>query len=128
MANIEKIPTEIGKYIGYIHNGGEVEPFISDIYLISLPVAGLHYYIDDDFLDNVKRDDQLKFYREKNNPRDEHAILVRYDGVKVGYIPRNSNKILSNLMDGGKEIYGIVSNVSDYGAYKTIWFKVFLRE
>lgn len=40
--------------------------------------------------------------REPNNQFDEHAISVyTTGGLKLGYLPKNNNLILSRLMDEG---------------------------
>ena len=46
MANIQKIDSEVSDFIGFLHNAPEVKPFLEDIYLITVNVAGL-VYIDD---------------------------------------------------------------------------------
>ena len=45
--------------------------------------------------------------REPNNQFDEHAISVyTTGGLKLGYLPKNNNLILSRLMDEGNLLFG----------------------
>lgn len=134
MANIQKPDTEIGTFVGFIQNGGKIKPFGEDIFLIKLYVAGLDYidYIDEIF-STIKVGDRLELFREASNKYDKHAILVKYHGQKIGYVPRNDNYVLSKLMDGGKELYGVVESFGVDEVYenyeiKFINFKIFLND
>ena len=49
-------------------------------------------------------------FRQNSNKYDKHAILVKYHGQKIGYVPRRDNYNLSKLMDGGKELIGVVES------------------
>ncbi|MDD5960233.1 MAG: HIRAN domain-containing protein [Methanobrevibacter wolinii] len=131
MSNIEKYTgSDIGEFIGYIHKGGKVKSFDEDIYLINIHVAGLYYieYIDE-ILSDMKIGDILKLSREKCNRYDSYAILIKYNNKKVGYVPKNKNLILANLMDGGKELYGVITSLSEpFENYKSIKCDVFLKD
>ena len=134
MSNIQKPDSEIMDVVGFIQKGGKIKPFLKDIFLIETYVAGLYYvdYIDDIFpLIRVK--DKLELFRESTNKFDEKAILVKYDGQKIGYVPRKDNEVLSSLMDGGKQLYGVVESLGVdevYEGYGTrfINFKIYLKE
>ena len=134
MSNIQKPNSEISDIIGFIQKGGKLKPFLKDIFLIKTYVAGL-YYIDylDDIFPLIKSRDKLDLFREASNEYDKHAILVKYNGQKIGYVPRKDNYVLSKLMDGGKQLYGIVESVGVDEVYegyenKFIYFKIFLKE
>ena len=134
MANIEKIDNELAEFLDYLHKKGEIKPFLEDIYLITLHVAGLFYIEDIDLIfPNLKKGDRLELFRENDNRFDRFAILVTYNSKKIGYVPRDDNKILANLMDGGKEIYGVIESVVEEKVYKNdffreVKFKVYLKE
>ena len=74
----------------------------------------------------------MELFREATNEYGKHAILVKYHGEKIGYVPRKDNYVLSKLMDGGKHIYGVVDSCVDevYENYefKFINFKIFLND
>ncbi|WP_296797588.1 HIRAN domain-containing protein [uncultured Methanobrevibacter sp.] len=134
MANIQKPNSDITDIVGFLQNGGKLKPFLKDIFLIKTYVAGLDYidYIDDIF-PIIKVRDKLDLLREASNEYDKHAILVKYNGQKIGYVPRKDNYVLSKLMDGGKELYGVVVSFGVDEVYegyeiKFINFKIFLKE
>ena len=134
MSNIQKPNSEIADIITFLQKGQKIKPFLKDIFLIETYVAGLDYieYIDD-ILSVIKVKDRLELFREASNEYDKHAILVKYNGQKIGYVPRKNNYVLSKLMDGGKQLYGVVESFGvdeTYKGYKTkfIDFKIFLKE
>ena len=134
MSNIQKPNSEIADVIGFIQKGGQIKPFLKDIFLIETYVAGLDYidYIDDIF-PLIKAKNRLELFREASNEYDKHAILVKYQEQKIGYVPRKDNYILSKLMDGGKQLYGVVESFGVDEVYKDyairfINFKIFLKE
>lgn len=134
MANIQKPDSDITDIVGFLQNGGKLKPFLKDIFLIKTYVAGLDYidYMDDIF-PIIKVRDKLELLREASNKYDKHAILVKYNGQKIGYVPRKDNYVLSKLMDGGKELYGVVASFGVDEVYKGheikyINFKIFLKE
>lgn len=134
MSNIQKPDSELENFVGFLQKGGKIQPFVKDIFLIRLYVAGLDYinYIDEIFA-TIKVGDKLELQREASNEYDKHAILVNYHGEKIGYVPRKDNYVLSKLMDGGKHLYGVVESFGVDEVYKGyelrfINFEVFLKE
>ena len=134
MANIQKPDTEITDIIGFIQKGGNVKPFLKDIFLITVHVAGLDYIDNiDEIFPKIKVGDKLGLFREATNEYDKHAILVKYHGEKIGYVPKKDNYVLSKLMDGGKHLYGVVDSIGvdevyENHQFKFINFKIFLND
>ena len=134
MSNIQKPDTEITDIIGFIQKGGNVKPFLKDVFLIKVHVAGLDYIDDiDEIFPKIEVGDRLDLFREATNEYDKHAILVKYRGEKIGYVPKKDNYVLSKLMDGGKHLYGIVVSIGVDEVYENyqfrfINFKIFLKE
>lgn len=134
MSNIQKPDSDITSIIGYIQKGSNIKPFLKDIFLIELNVAGLDYIDNiDEIFSKIEVGDRLDLFREATNEYDKHAILVKYHGEKIGYVPRKDNYVLSKLMDGGKHLYGIVDSfgldeVYENYKFKFINFKIFLND
>jgi len=134
MSNIQKPDTEITDIIGFIQKGGNVKPFLKDIFLITVHVAGLDYIDNiDEIFPKIKVGDKLGLFREATNEYDKHAILVKYHGEKIGYVPKKDNYVLSKLMDGGKHLYGVVDSIGvdevyENHQFKFINFKIFLND
>ena len=133
MSNIQKVDGDLENFIANIHKK-RLKSFLEDTYLITLNVAGLYY--NDNILEifpKLKKKDRLELYRQQDNEFDKYAILVKFNGEKLGYVPRSDNKILANLMDAGKEIYGEIVDLNmDKDPYNQIHlfvkFKIFLKE
>lgn len=118
----------IGGLIGVIENGGLSLPFANDIYLYTLKIAGIKYYIDDTLI--LAEEDKLILIREPNNQYDKYATAIyTMDKKKIGYIPRQNNRVFARLMDGGKLLSAKVKNVNSYhGEVTDIWVRIFLND
>lgn len=69
------------------------------IYLLQCFVRGFRFYNGEAVLHAMKVGDLLELVREPENRHDHAAIALHYNMEKIGYIPRESNEILSRLMD-----------------------------
>lgn len=123
-----------GGLVGLLHgNGGEIsipKPFERDIFLFDTYVAGTtHIEGIEELEPHLKVDDRLEFFREPDNSYDNQAIVIKtYDGVKIGYIPKQDNVIFARLMDAGKLLFGKISSKEILGTWVKIYIKVFLHE
>jgi hypothetical protein len=64
-------------------------------------IRGTYYYDADQCTDILQPGTPLSITREKTNVHDYRAIALSYKNYKLGYIPREDNKILSNILDHG---------------------------
>ena len=63
--------------------------------------------------------------RDKDNAEAENAIMVLTEkGYLLGYVSKENNYILKNLMDWGKILYGQIKKVDE--DYKSMEIKVYL--
>lgn len=95
-----------------LDKGKELMPFSNIIYLYTLNIAGIRYYIDNDLY--LEENEELRLKREPENQYDKYAIAVYNSEKKIGYIPRRNNKVFARLMDGGKSILAKVKCVDYY--------------
>lgn len=134
MANIQKINNEISNVVEFLHNKNEIKPFLEDIFLIRLQVAGMDFIDNiDEIFPNLNNGTKLELFREKDNEFDKLAILVKYNGNKIGYVPRKHNVVLAHLLDGGKELYGVVceafqDEIYEGYPFKVVEFEIYLKE
>jgi hypothetical protein len=104
-------------------------PFGKEVFLLKTYIAGTKYYKAKELKDNLKEGTFLFFTRESKNPYDNLAIMItNLDKNKLGYVPRAKNEIISNMMDAGKTIYGVVNKNVLSNDYIHIEIKVFLRD
>lgn len=61
-------------------------------------VAGFSYYDGLEAADQLKPGVIVDLVREVNNPYDPNAVVIRYNGIKLGYIPRGQNHIISQFL------------------------------
>ena len=105
------------------------KPFAKEVFILKTYVAGTQYYKAKELQDNIKEGDYLVFRREADNPYDKQAITIMDLNMnKFGYVPKVKNEIISNLMDAGKTIYGIIDKKELSGDYLNLEIKVFLKE
>ncbi|TAE36271.1 MAG: hypothetical protein EAY66_07495 [Sphingobacteriales bacterium] len=69
------------------------------IYLLQCFVRGFRFYDGETMLNAMKEGDMLELVREPDNTYDNCAIALYYNRQKIGFVPAESNEVLSRLMD-----------------------------
>ena len=73
--------------------------------------------------------DELSFIRQPEHADSCWAIRVtNRQGNVVGYVARDVEEILARLMDGGKRVYGKVTDVSLHGQHTNVRMEVYLDD
>ena len=74
-------------------------------------VAGFKYWDGPFVLGKLKAGKKLTLKPEFDNPADPNAIALYYKGTKIGYVPRNQNSVIAQLLYFGHrdvfEAYGM---------------------
>jgi hypothetical protein len=70
-------------------------------YLLQSFVRGFKYYAGPALLPQMNEGDMLQLVREPQNEYDEFAIALHYNQQKIGFVPAESNDVLSKLLDIG---------------------------
>ncbi len=91
-------------------------------YLLQCFVRGFRYYQGPQLLDNMHEGALLELVREHNNPYDECAIALHFNQQKIGFIPAESNEVLSKLLDIG--IPELIAEITFLEAGAAEWEKV----
>ena len=129
----ELIKIENWSQIAKLNTGGGVPmPFVQELFLIECEIAGTG------FVKNIlekasalKVGEVVSLVREANNKYDSLAIRVdNSSGEKLGYVPRKKNEILARLLDGGKMLYGTVSEkeISEYSNWVDITIRICMKD
>lgn len=89
------------------------------VYLKQCFVRGFSYYDGPKIIDEINTAGMVQLVREPNNEFDKRAIAIHFEGKKIGYLPRESNKTISILMDTNllefhAEITHIEKSASDW--------------
>lgn len=100
------------------------------VFLYGCEVRGTQYIdLEKTILPRLKENDPLLLLREKNNAHDKHAIAVLTpNGVKLGYIPREHNRVFSRMIDGGNLLFARVKEANYDGHDLNLVVKIFLQE
>lgn len=64
-------------------------------YIYMFFIAGFQYYDGALVLDKLKPGKKLKMQPDPSNPYDPNAIELRYEKVKLGFVPRSENEKLA---------------------------------
>jgi predicted SnoaL-like aldol condensation-catalyzing enzyme len=69
------------------------------VYLKQFFVRGFQYYEGPKCIDEINKSGLIELVREPENPVDKRAIALYFNKKKIGFVPRESNKTISILMD-----------------------------
>jgi hypothetical protein len=72
------------------------------------PIAGFQYYQGKALWPQLQEGQILKLIREINNPYDNRAVRIDWQGYQLGYIPRRDNTAISQLLDRKEEISALI--------------------
>ena len=101
------------KYVE-VYDNMIIDAHVKDVYLINVDIAGTNYIDMSEIYNKLLEEDILYLKREPNNEDDSNAIeIITTDGYVMGYVPKENNFILKNLMDNGKYVYGKIKEISD---------------
>lgn len=112
------------KYVE-VNENMHIDAHVKDIYLITIDVAGTNYIDMSEVYNKLLEEDIVYLKREFDNADDPYAIeIITTEGYVIGYVPKENNFILKNLMDKGKYLYGKINKISE--DYSTINVKIYL--
>ena len=73
-------------------------------YLQRLPLAGFEHHEAARLWRYLRTGQALQLSREHTNPADARAVRISWLGEQLGYLPRCSNSLASDLLDQGVEV------------------------
>ncbi|MBS5883686.1 MULTISPECIES: HIRAN domain-containing protein [Clostridium] len=124
--------SSLTKYNGSLANivdKGELPlPFETNIYLQTVLIAGINYYIEESI--TLLEGEKIILKREPENKYDKYAIeLYTEKNKKIGYVSKRNNKIFARLMDAGKILYAEIRTINYYfEEIEEIWIRIFLKD
>lgn len=77
------------------------------------PVAGFQYYQGETLWPQLDTGQFVTLVREADNPYDDRAVRIDWQGHKLGYIPRMDNAAVSQLMDRGERLEVIIVELKE---------------
>jgi len=129
-------PATAGMLIAAMHSegGGAFDvpkPFSQSICLVpDTRVAGAtHVERIEELAQGLSEGDRLRLERDPHNRQDKWAIRVlNLHGNRLGFVPVDVNEIPARLMDGGKRLYGKVTEVRLVGNWWRIAMGVWMDD
>lgn len=99
---------------------------VSEIRLSSPYIAGFQYYHGPEIEALLRVNDMLSLKREPHNPHDCYAVEVFRNDVKLGYLPREENKVIARMIDQEMSLKGRIIKIKpEEHAYRKVKMKVF---
>ena len=99
-----------------------LQPFTREIFLLDIVVAGTSYCKRiDTVYPKLEKGLVLRMLRHPKNKYDEHAIGIYFEKIRIGWVPRELNLIISRLMDAGKAFFCRIEKVTLVDDY---WVKI----
>lgn len=92
------------------------------LYLLQCFVRGFQYYEGPKMLDEMNEGSMLELVREPDNKYDECAIALYCNNRKIGFIPAESNEVLSRLLDS--QIVELVAEITHIQKEAAAWENV----
>ena len=81
-----------------------------DVLMQTSLIAGFQYHQGEYFWKELTVGDKLQLRREPDNPYDENAVAIYWEGIKLGYLPRVENIVVARMMDKGQIINALIEN------------------
>jgi len=72
------------------------------------PIAGFQYYQGESLWPQLDAGQFVTLVRETNNPHDDHAVRIDWQGHQLGYLPRMDNAAVSQLIDRGEILSALI--------------------
>ena len=67
-------------------------------HLIDCHIAGFTYYDGLDVINELQLGTTVNLISEPENPYDPNAVSIYYGNTKLGYVPKNKNCLISDLL------------------------------
>ena len=114
--------------------GGAVsipKPFENKICLVDDGYVAGSSHVDgiEEMVEGLESGTKLEFQRDPENRFDSNAIKVFLPGKgRIGFVPVDCNQIIARLMDGGKHVFGEVTELDHFGCWIRIGMGVYLDD
>lgn len=74
------------------------EPYEPSRQMMAFYVAGFQFWDGALALAELKVGERVDLIPELKNPHDPNAVAIRFRGKKLGYVPRESNAVLAQML------------------------------
>lgn len=109
-------------------NNTSLDVFRRDMLALSCMVAGTSYQSLKEIEKEIIHNAIFDLTREPTNKFDKKAIAIYYNKNKIGYIPKEKNEVIANLMDAGKKFSAKLISKSWEGNWLKIVVEIYLND
>ena len=109
-------------------NNTSLDVFRRDMLALSCMVAGTSYQSLKEIEKEIIHNAVFDLTREPTNKFDKRAIAISYNKNKIGYIPKEKNEVIANLMDAGKKFSAKLISKSWEGNWLKIVVEIYLND
>jgi len=85
----------------------------AEVLLQTSPLAGFQYHQGERLWSRLRTGQPLVLQREEDNPYDGKAVMVLWNGKKLGYVPRAANVAVSQMLDRGQTLRARITGLKD---------------
>ena len=105
----------------------EAQQIQARILVQSSRLAGFQYHEAKAVWPQMRVGDALVLVREPDNPHDDKAVRVDWNGHTLGYVPRTENAAVARQLDRGNRLQARIVHLSKHrDPRKRIEFEIFL--
>jgi hypothetical protein len=92
------------------------------------PLAGFRYHNAAEVWPELRVGDRLELAREPGNLHDVNAVLVLWQGHKLGYVPRRENAAVAWALDRGTPLRARISALAEHpNPARRVRFEVYVE-
>lgn len=77
------------------------------------PIAGFQYYQGETLWSQLSINQTVQLVREANNKYDNRAVIIEWQGHKLGYLPKLDNAAVSQLLDRGEKLEAVIAKLQE---------------
>ena len=81
------------------------------ILLLQDYIAGYQYYQGETVQEQIKINDPIQLQAEPHNFYDNKAVALYWNNTKLGYIPRQSNGVIAQMLSRGEKLQAKVQQI-----------------
>ena len=109
-------------------NNTSLDVFRRDMLALNCLVAGTSYQKLKEIEPEMLQQTVFEMKREAANEFDKKAVAIYYDKNKIGYIPKEKNEVIANLMDAGKKFSARLISKKWEGNWLKIVVDIYLND
>lgn len=99
-------------------------PINREVLLQTSPVAGFQFYDGDRLWTAMRPNDLLQLVAEPDNLYDEQAVKVMWNDNQLGYVPRQDNTAISQMLSRG---LSLVARIGELHKSDDTWARIMMN-